>query len=408
LSIVVELIGLQVSLRRIAMSTCRRDFYAFLLPLAVVFFGAGLGTFGCGPKEKVIKIAVAVPLTGDMGTEGQGLRRAVEMAVEEANAAKRFPYKLEAAPFDDRADPKEAVNVANLIISDSRIVAVIGHYNSGCAIPAAKVYVRAPVAMVSPAATNPEVTRQQLSSDWSGPKNVFRVVPTDDVQGSYAANFLHGKLGKRRISIMHDKTPYGQGLAEQFKKTFLELGGQIMSEDGISVGDKDYKALLTRIKAVGPEGLYFGGLYTEAGLIVKQMRELDMKTLFFSGDGAKTPGFFDVAGDAADGSYLTIVGIPVELLPSAQQFMANYKKRWTGGGEDIKPFDHFGYEAAQIVFEAMEKVGPDRIKLIEALRSLKHEGLLGLTSFDEKGDTLNKVITMTQAQAKDRSFPTVN
>ena len=248
----------------------------------------------CGPKEKVVRIAVAVPLTGDMGTEGQGLRRAVELAVEEANASKRFDFKLEAAPFDDRADPKEAVNVANLIVSDSRIIAVVGHYNSGCAIPAAKVYARAGIPMISPAATNPEVTRQQMSSDWVGPKIVFRVVPTDDVQGSEAARFIHGKLGKRRVALLHDKSPYGQGLAEEFKKTFLSLGGKLSSEDGISIGDKDFKALLTRIKSADPEGVYFGGLYTEAGLIVKQMRELGIKPRFLRRRG-ENPGLFDVA-----------------------------------------------------------------------------------------------------------------
>lgn len=374
-----------------------------LLPIAAAFLLSS-----CGPRENVVKIAVAVPLTGDMGTEGQGLRRAVELAVEEANAAKRFPYKIEAVPYDDRADPKEAVNVANLIVSDSRIVAVVGHYNSGCAIPAAKVYARGHIPMITPAATNPMVTAQQLSPDWPGPKIVFRVVPTDDVQGSYAAQFVSGKLGKRRMSILHDKTPYGQGLAEQFKKTYTGLNGQIASEDGVSVGDRDFKALLTRIKDVNPDGIYFGGLYTEAGLIVKQMRELGMKTLFFSGDGSKTTGLFDVAGSAADGAYLTIVGIPVELLPSAQKFMADYKKRWTAPGSEIKPFDHFGYEAAQIIFDALEKAGPQREEMVEALRATKHKGLLGTTVFDEKGDTLNKIITMTRARAQDRSFPAVN
>ena len=362
----------------------------------------------CGPKEKVVRIAVAVPLTGDMGTEGQGLRRAVELAVEEANASKRFDFKLEAAPFDDRADPKEAVNVANLIVSDSRIIAVVGHYNSGCAIPAAKVYARAGIPMISPAATNPEVTRQQMSSDWVGPKIVFRVVPTDDVQGSEAARFIHGKLGKRRVALLHDKSPYGQGLAEEFKKTFLSLGGKLSSEDGISIGDKDFKALLTRIKSADPEGVYFGGLYTEAGLIVKQMRELGMKAAFFSGDGAKTPGLFDVAGEAADGAYLTIVGIPVELLPSAQKFMSDYKARWTGSSEEIKPFDHFGYEAARIIFEAIAKAGADRAMVTEELRRTKYEWILGTTEFDAKGDTKNSIITMTQARAKDRTFPKVN
>ncbi|MBI4374904.1 MAG: branched-chain amino acid ABC transporter substrate-binding protein [Elusimicrobia bacterium] len=379
------------------------------VPIGVILgFLAAFSAAGCGPREKVARIAVAVPLTGDMGTEGQGLRRAVELAVEEANASKRFPYRVEAVPYDDRADPKEAVNVANLIISDSRVVAVVGHYNSGCAIPAAKVYSRGGVPMITPAATNPEVTAQQLKEEWSGPRVVFRVVPTDDVQGSYAAEFVYNKLGKKRVSIMHDKTPYGQGLAEQFRRRFSQLGGQIVSEDGISVGDRDFKALLTRIKDNKPEGLYFGGLYTEAGLIVKQMRELGMKTAFFSGDGAKTTGLFDVAGEAADGAYLTIVGVPVELLKSAREFVANYGRRWTGPGQEIKPFDHFGYEAAQIIFQAMERAGPDRKKMIEALKETRYQGLVGTTQFDEKGDTLNKVITMTQARAKDRSFPAVN
>jgi branched-chain amino acid transport system substrate-binding protein len=375
--------------------------------VAIAFIAAA-----CGPKEKSAKIAVAVPLTGDMGTEGQGLRRAVEMAVEEANAAKRFPYKLVAAPYDDRADPKEAVNVANLIISDPNVVAVVGHYNSGCAIPAAKVYARAPVAMVSPAATNPEVTAQQNSKDWAGTRMVFRVVPTDDVQGSYAAMFAYKSLGKRRMTLLHDKSPYGQGLAEQFKKAFVELGGKIVSEDGISVGDKDFKALLTKIKgdAAKPEGIYFGGLYTEAGLILKQMRELGLKDpfAFISGDGAKTPSIFDVAGDAADGAYLSIVGVPVEELPSAKAFIDSYKKRWTKEGEDLKPFDHFGYEAAQVIFAAMERAGsPDRAKVIDELKKTKYTGVLGTTTFDDKGDTLNKIVTMTRARAKDRAFPSV-
>ncbi len=381
--------------------------FRFAAAIAAIAFAAA-----CGPKEKAVKIAVAVPLTGDMGTEGQGLRRAVEMAVEQANAAKRFPYKLAAAPYDDRADPKEAVNVANLIVSDPRVVAVVGHYNSGCAIPAAKVYARAPVAMVSPAATNPEVTAQQNSKDWSGPRMVFRVVPTDDVQGSYAAMFAYKSLGKRRMTLLHDKSPYGQGLAEQFKKAFLALGGKIVSEDGISVGDKDFKALLTKIKsdASKPEGIYFGGLYTEAGLLLKQMRELGLNDpfAFISGDGAKTSGIFDVAGDSADGAYLSIVGVPVEELPSAQAFVESYKKRWTGSGEELKPFDHFGYEAAQVIFAAMERAGsPDRVKVIEELKKTQYTGLLGTTTFDGKGDTLNKIVTMTRARAKDHTFPSV-
>ncbi|PIR19271.1 MAG: hypothetical protein COV48_02915 [Elusimicrobia bacterium CG11_big_fil_rev_8_21_14_0_20_64_6] len=241
---------------------------------------------------------------------------------------------------------------------------------------------------------------------------VFRVVPTDDVQGPYAAVFAYKSLGKRRMTLLHDKTPYGQGLAEQFKKTFIELGGKVVSEDGVSVGDKDFKALLTKIKGdpAKPQGIYFGGLYTEAGLILKQMRELGMNDpfVFISGDGAKTIGLFDVAGESADGAYLSIPGVPVEELPSASAFIANYKKRWTGSGEELKPFDHFGYEAAQVIFAAMERAGgPDREKVIEELRKTNYTGVLGTTTFDDKGDTLNHIVTMTRARAKDRSFPSV-
>ena len=379
---------------------------------------AALGASACRPTERSVKIAVAVPLTGDMGTEGQGLRRGVTMAIEEINASHRFPVTLVAVPFDDRADPKEAVNVANLIVSDPDVLAVVGPYNSGCGIPAAKVYARSSIAMVSPAATNPEVTAQQLSPDWAGPRNVFRVVPTDDVQGEAAGRFAFKRLGKRRIAVIHDKTPYGQGISEQFQKTFSALGGQVVSVDGISIGDKDFKAVLTKIRSAvsSPEGLYFGGLYTEAGLILKQMRELEMtpRWIFISGDGSKTPGLFDVAGDAADGAYLSIVGIPVEDLPSAREFIARYKKRWTGSGEDLRPFDHFGYEATMIIADALARMSPtaaqlplDRARLIEELRKTDHQGLVGRTTFDQKGDTFNKIVTMTQAHVRDRSFESI-
>lgn len=366
----------------------------------------------CGPREKVVKIAVATPLTGDTGAEGQGIKRAVIMAIEEANASHRFPYKLAAAPFDDRADPKEAVNVANLIISDPRIVAVVGHYTSGCSIPAAKVYARASIAMISPGATNPEVTAQQLSPDWIGPRVVFRDVPTDDVQGAYAAEYAYKRLGKRRIALVHDKTPYGQGLIEQFQTTFSSLGGKIVSLDGISVGDRDFKALLTRIRgdASRPEGIFFGGYYTEAGLMLIQMRELGMKDpfVFISDDGAQSPVLYEVAGDAADGAYLTTVGVPVEELASARDFIAAYKKRWTGTSEDLKPFDHFAYEATNIVLVALERAGPDREKVLAALPGVRYKGILGETIFDEKGDTLNHIVTMTRARWSDKGFPSVH
>ncbi|MBI2070852.1 MAG: branched-chain amino acid ABC transporter substrate-binding protein [Elusimicrobia bacterium] len=358
----------------------------------------------CTQKSKTVRIAVSVPLTGDVGTEGQGVRRAVELAVEEANKSGRFPFPLEARAFDDRADPKEAVSAANLVASDPNIVAVIGHYNSGCSIPAAQVYARSGIPMISPASTNPKLTSQQLEESWVLPKTVFRVVPTDDVQGSFAGDFIFDKLNMRKIAVIHDKTPYGQGLAEQFKDRFSGRGGQITSFDGIAMGDRDFKALLTRIKADKPQGVYFGGLYMEAALLMRQAQELGFKTTFFSGDGSKTNELIKVAGKASEGAYLSITGIPVEHLASAKPFLEKYNEKYPG--VDVKPFDHFAYEATNIVLDALTKVGPDRAKVLEELRRTRFEGILGVTEFDDKGDTKNKIITMTQV--KNGEFAIVN
>lgn len=378
-----------------------------LCPLLAAAFLAS-----CRPDNSV-KVAVVMPLTGDMGAEGQGLYRAIQLAFEQANAEHRLPFRVEAVKFDDRGDPKEAVNVANEIAANPRIVAVIGHYNSGCAIPSAKVYARVPMALVTPAATNPEVTGQQLKPGWIGPQVVFRICPTDDVQGGFAAKYVLSKLGIKRLCLIHDKTAYGQGLAGEFKKAFVAGGGKILSEDGVTVGDKDFMALLTRLRALKPEGVYFGGLYPEAGLIVRQMHELSFGATFLSGDGVRTPGFFDVAGAAADGAYVTMGGMPVEKLPAAKNFLDAYAKRWPGRGQTIRPYDHYGYEAAGVVLDALNRTPatnsgpPSRLQLLATLRDIRHQGILGLTQFDAKGDTLNRAVVMTRARFSDKDFPIV-
>lgn len=358
-----------------------------------------VGHWGCNSKEKTFRIALAVPLTGDIAAMGQGMKRGAELAVAKINAEGIFKHKIELRAFDDRADPKEAVNVANQIVSDPNIVAVIGHLNSGCSIPAAQVYAKKNLLMITPAATNPKLTLQQLEPSWKWERNVFRVTTTDDVQGEFAADFLRTKLKLRTVAIIHDKTPYGQGLAEEFKKGFEKKGGIVHSFDGISLGEKDFKALLTKIKQSKPEALYFGGIYNEGGLIVKQARELGLKSLFVSGDALQTPEFFKVAGAAAEGSYITNVGVPPERIASAKIFIEVFHKNYPG--VDIQPYDHYTYEATKIALLALQKAGiqegsdrVDKRKMLAFMRTLKYEGVLGRTEFDEKGDTKNKAITV--------------
>ena len=347
---------------------------------------------GCKSETNVVKIAVALPLTGDIGALGLGIKRAIQMAVDDYNASPSASPKVALAVYDDRSDPKEAVNVANQIVSDPAVVGVIGHFNSGCSIPTAPFYARAGLVVLSPAASNPELTLQQLSPQWQWPRTIFRVNTTDDVQGSVGAEFARDKLRIKSVSIIQDKTAYGQGVAEEFSKRFRALGGQVISFNGIQVGDKDFKALLTRIKAEKPGAIYFGGMFSEGGFIVRQARELGIRIPIVTDEANYDPEFLKIAGAAANGCYVTFLGRPPELMPSAESFINEYHKRYPQ--DEIKAYDHYGYEAAEILLDAIRHVGPDRAKIVDYVRHVHHQGVLGVTSFDDKGDTLNKTITL--------------
>jgi len=354
-----------------------------------VAMGLLLVMAGCGQQDgKTLKIALAGPMTGDDATHGQGMKRAMEIAVEDINASKLLgETKLELAVFDDRSDPKEAVTVANQIISDRKIIGVIGHFNSGCSIPASQVYSRRNLVMITPASTNPKLTLQGL-------KNVFRICGTDDLQGAYAANYLFDTLKVKRVAVMHDKTAYGQGLAEEFQKQFAARGGTVTSFDGIDRGDKDFKALLTRVKADNPEILYFGGLYAEAGLMSKQSKDIGLAVPLFGGDGMLTNEFVRIAGPASDGDFASMVGLPASKLPQARDFLDKYAKKFPG--LDVEPFDPLTYEAGMLLVTALSQVQMDQTKLIPQVAGISYRGILGETSFDEKGDNKLRQVSINR------------
>lgn len=361
--------------------------YAQLLAVGLI-----LGIFaGCGgTPTDTIKVALVCPLTGDDAAHGQGMKRAFIMAVEDANAQKKLgAIKIEALPYDDRSDPKEAVTVATQVVSDRGIIGIIGHLNSGCSIPASQVYAKRNLVQITPASTNPKLTQQGL-------KNVFRVCGTDDVQGSFGANYVHDTLDIGKVAVIHDKTAYGQGLAEEFQKQYLAIGGIVTSFDGADRGDKDFKALLTRVKESDPSLVYFGGLYAEAGLLSKQMKELGLAVPLMGGDGIFTNEYARIAGSASEGDLASMVGLPPEKLPLAKEFLARYAQRWPG--EDVEPYDPLVYESTMLLLEAYKICGMDREKLPQTISGLTYNGILGETSFDEKGDNRNKAISMNRVE----------
>lgn len=349
----------------------KRFRFIFILFIAALAFIP----VGCKKKEDVIKIGVAGPMTGDQAKMGTDFRNGVALAVEEWNAkGGLFAKKIVALVADDQHDPKQAVAVANKLVNDGAS-GIIGHFNSSCSIPASDVYNRAGIPMITPASTNPQLTEK-------GYRGVFRVCGRDDQQGKITAEFVMNKLNLKRVAILHDKTTYGQGLADEFRK-FIEGKIEVVYYGGIIQGDKDFKAVLTVIKGKMPELIYFGGIYPEAGLLVKQARELGIAIPFMSGDGTIDPKFIEIAGTkAAEGTYLTFSPDP-KKIPSARMFIENYEKKF---GE-IGPYSVYAYDATNILVTAMNEAGTTEGKtVIEKLRALEFSGALGRIKFDEKGD----------------------
>ncbi|MDH4101060.1 MAG: branched-chain amino acid ABC transporter substrate-binding protein [Nitrospirota bacterium] len=340
---------------------------------------SGVLLAGCGKSEKgaagdLIKIGVAGPMTGDQSKMGIDFKNGVELAVEEWNQKGGvLGKKIATVVGDDQHDPKQAVAVANKLVNDG-VVGVIGHFNSSCSIPASSVYQQTGIPMITPASTNPQLTEQ-------GFQNIFRVCGRDDQQGRIAADFVVNRLGKKRIAILHDKTTYGQGLSEELKKA-LGDSIEVVAYEGVTQGDKDFKAVLSAIKTKKPEALYFGGVYPEAGLMVKQARELGIDAVFISGDGTIDTKFIEIAGAAAEGAYLTFSPDP-NGIPTAKAFLESYHKKYGEHG----PYSIYAYDAANILLNAIQKAGAtDGKKVAELIRATPHDGALGKVQFDAKGD----------------------
>jgi branched-chain amino acid transport system substrate-binding protein len=339
-------------------------------------------------ETAIVKIGVASPLTGPQAHIGIDIRNGVQLAVDDANAAGveigGRKVKLELVAEDDEANPTKAATVAQKLV-DSKVVAVIGHFNSGASIPASKVYSDAGIPQISPSSTNPKYTQQ-------GFKTTFRVVAHDDQQGPTIGNFAIGNLKAKKVAVIDDSTAYGQGLADAFEKTAKAGGAQIIAREHTTDKDTDFKAILTRIKGRGPDLIMFGGIDPQAGPMVKQMSELGIKAKFIGGDGMQTPNFIKLAGPAAEGVMASMPGLPKEKMPGGATFLQKYKAKFN---QDVELFAPMGYDAAMVIVEAMKRAGStDAAKFLPEVGKTNYQGVIGPISFDDKGDLNNGPITI--------------
>ena len=341
---------------------------------------AAILAFGlAGAAQANVIIGVAGPITGPNASFGAQLTNGVNQAAADFNAKGGIlGQQITVEQGDDVSDPKQGVSVANKFVGDG-VKLVVGHFNSGVTIPASEVYADNSIIMITPSATNPKVTERGLS-------NVFRTCGRDDQQGKLWAELALGKLKDKKIAIVHDKTTYGQGLADA-AKGFMNAGGkkEVLYE-GVNAGEKDYSAIVSKIKASGADYLMWGGLHTEGGLIIRQMRDQGLNTIMISGDGITDNEFASIGGPGVEGTLMSF-GPEPRNNPNAKDIVAKFKAK----GFEPEGYTLYSYAAMQILKTAAEKAKSlDAKKVAEVMHSgMAFHTVIGDISYDKKGDRTN-------------------
>ena len=331
-----------------------------------------------------ILIGVAGPLTGPNAAFGAQLQKGAEQAAADINAAGGINGEQIKLVFgDDVSDPKQGISVANKFVGDG-VKFVIGHFNSGVSIPASEVYAENGILEVTPSATNPKFTERGL---W----NTFRTCGRDDQQGAVAGQYIFDKFKDGKVAVVHDKTPYGQGLADETKKAMNGLGVTEVLYEGITPGEKDYSALIAKMKEAGVTIVYFGGLHTEAGLIMRQMADQGLKATLMSGDGITSNELASIAGDAVNGTLMTF---PPD--PRANPNAADAVKKFRDAGFEPEAYTLYTYAALQIIADAAKVAGEnDPMKVAEAMKAKgPFKTVIGDIGYDAKGDITRADYTM--------------
>jgi branched-chain amino acid transport system substrate-binding protein len=323
-----------------------------------------------------VKIGVAGPMTGPNAAFGAQLKNGAEMAAADINAKGGINgQKIEIVIGDDASDPKQGVSVANKFVGDG-VKFVVGHFNSGVTIPASTVYAENGILMISPSATNPQVTDRGL---W----NAFRTCGRDDQQGEVAGKYIADTYKGKKVAIVHDKTTYGKGLADETKKAMNNGGVTEVLYEGVGAGEKDFTALVSKLKNAGVEVLYWGGVHTAGGLVLRQMRDQGLNAVFMSGDGIASDEFAAIAGPGAEGTLMTF-GPDPQKLPEAKEIIERFLAR------DYKPeaYTLYSYAAVQILKQAIEATKSTDPKTVAAYMrtGVVFKTVIGDIAFDDKGD----------------------
>jgi branched-chain amino acid transport system substrate-binding protein len=348
-------------------------------PLRSVALAAAFALCAGAAPAQDIRIAVVGPITGSNAALGEQMKRGAEMAVADINAKGGvLGKKLALEIADDACDPKQAVAAANDVVG-KKVVFVAGHYCSSSSIPASAVYNEAGILQMTPASTNPALTDDAAKKGWN---NIFRVCGRDDAQGAVAGKYLADHYKGKNLAVIHDKTAYGKGLADETKKAANKLGVKEVMYEAINQGDKDFSALVSKMKQANIDAIYFGGYQTEAGLIVRQARDQGLKAQFIGGDALVTEEFWKITGPAGEGTLMSFAPDP-RKVPAAKAVVDKFKAQ----GYDPEGYTLYTYAAIQVFKAAAEKAKSTKVDdLSKAFHTMTIDTVIGPLKWDAKGD----------------------
>ncbi len=358
----------------------------------------GAGLTASAQSKGTIKIASQTPLSGGQSVLGEAIKNGVTMAIQnEGKLITSYGFKLVYQPEDDQATPNVGVANANRLINDQDVLGIVGHLNSGVAIPSSEVYAKVSLAAVSPANTNLKVTSRKSTV------NVMsRVCGRDDVQGPVGADYVVNVLKAKKIYILSDKTAYGDGIAASFSARAKQLGVTVALETGQETKDTDFSAIVNKAKADKPDAIYYGAIYDTAAPLLKQLRQAGLNMPLVGGDGFDGSDLQKIAGaDSMKNVYFTTTSAPVSVLPAAQKFAAAYKAKFNKSPEG---YSAYGYDAARVVIRGIAaaiKAGggakPTREAVAKAIRGVSFSGITGKIEFNSRGDLKNAKYYIVQA-----------
>lgn len=376
---------------------------ATMLSAAVLLAGCSTGS-GSGQKI-VMKLPSVSPLSGGQSTLGTAIANGVKLAIaDKAAELSKLGVELKEFPQDDQAEPTNGPTIANRLISDKEVFAVVGTLNSGVAKTIAPVLAPEHVAMISPANTAVVLTE-------SGYANYNRIVARDDFQGPAAAKAVQTNLKAKSVYVLHDKTEYGQGLAGEFVKEAKKLGLDVKGDEGINPKDTDFSAVVTKVLSTNPEVIFYGGIYDTASLLFKQATERGFKGSYIGGDGLDSKDIVEKSGDAGNQVYYTSVADNLYGTAEGKKFYDKYKAKFNA---EPDTYAIYGYDSALVAIEGIAKWAkanpgktPTRADIEKAIRETKNvKGLTGDISFNEKGDNPNAKVFLFQI--KNKTYPGVS